>query len=557
MQYLRPRKLNRYRQIAEVMARHGFGAIIAELGLESALSLPLRILRREPVPETRRSAAVHLRQALEELGPTFIKVGQIASTRPELLPRAFIDELGKLQDEVPPNPWEEVQPIIEDELGMPLEEVFLAFDPTPIASASLAVVYAAMLPDHTQVIVKIQRPNIENVIDTDLAIIRDIARQAANRLSWTRVYDPVGLSEEFTFALQSELDFEREGRNADRFRENFKEDNFVYIPKVYWEYTTSIMMVQERIHGIKVSDIETLDAQGYDRDQIALHTAKFVIKEVLEDGFFHADPHPGNIFILPGEILGLMDFGTVGYLDDSDRSKLIRLFTAVVRFDVEAIVDQLIHMRIAGPSVDEIGLQGDLRRLLRKYYGLPLKKIAVDKLLGEIQPIIYEYHLRIPSDYWLLLKTFVVMEGVGKKLAPDFDVFEVSGPYVTRFLIGLVNPTSWGPSLLRNAGGWIDLLNEFPRQSRRILGQLERGDLEVRIEVPTLYDTSRQLNRMANRIILAILISALTVALALLIPSLNLIWPWNIPTWLIILSFMMMVFLSLWLIWSILRSNRR
>ena len=557
MQLLRPRKLGRYRQIAEVMARHGFGALIAELGLESALSLPLRILRREPVRETRRSAAVHLRQALEELGPTFIKVGQLASTRPELLPRAFIDELGKLQDDVPPNPWEEVRPIIEDELGAPLEEIFLAFDPTPIASASLAMVYAAMLPDHTNVIVKVQRPNIEDVIDTDLAIIRDIARQAADRLSWTRVYDPVGLSEEFTFALKGELDYDREGRNADRFRENFKDEDFVYIPRVYWEYTTALMMVQERIHGIKISDIEALDAQGYDRHQIALHTAKFVIKEVLEDGFFHADPHPGNIFILPGEILGLMDFGTVGYLNDSDRSRLIRLFTAIVRFDVEAIVDQLIHMRIAGPSVDEIGLQGDLRRLLRKYYGLPLKKVAVDKLLLEIQPIIYEYRLRIPSDYWLLLKTFVVMEGVGKRLAPDFDVFEVSGPYVTRFLIGLALPTSWGPPLLRNAGGWLDLFIDFPRQSRRILGQLERGDLELRVEIPTLYDTTRQLNRMANRIILAVLLSALTIALALLIPSLNLNWPWNIPTWLIVLSFMMMVFLSLWLIWSILRSNRR
>ncbi len=557
MLFLRPRQLNRYRQIAEVMARHGFGAIISELGLESTLSLPLRLLRREPRPVTRRSAAIHLRLALEELGPTFIKIGQIASTRPELLPRAYSEELSKLQDDVPPSPWEQVQPLIERELGLPIEEVFLAFDPEPIASASLAMVYAALLPDHTRVIVKVQRPNIEKVIETDLAIMRDVAKQAAERIRSTRVYDPAGLADEFAFALRAELDYEREGRNADRFQENFKNEDYLYIPKVYWELTTQRIIVQERIEGIKVDNIERLDAEGYDRDRIAMHAARFVIKEVFEDGFFHADPHPGNIFVLPGNVLGLMDFGSAGYLDDSDRRKLIRLYTAVIRFDVEAIVEQLIHMRIAGPSVDEVGLQRDLRRLLRKYYGLPLRLIAVDRLLAEIQPIIYEYHLQIPSDYWLLLKTFVVMEGLGKRLAPDFDVFAVSRPYVSRFLISLLIPTSWGPGLLRDASGWIDLVMGFPRQSRRILGQLERGDLELRVDVPAIYESTRQLNRMTNRIILAILVGALTIGLSLLLPSLDLTWPWSLPTWLLVIGFLLIVMLAFWLIWSILRSNRR
>jgi len=212
MLLLRPRQLNRYRQIAEVMARHGFGAVISELGLESTVSLPLRLLRREPRPVTRRSAAIHLREALEELGPTFIKIGQIASTRPELLPRPYIEELSKLQDDVPPSPWEEVQPLIEEELGSPIQDVFLAFDPTPIASASLAMVYAALLPDRTNVIVKVQRPNIEKVIDTDLAIIRDVARQAAERIPATRLFDPIGLADEFATALRGELDYERDGR---------------------------------------------------------------------------------------------------------------------------------------------------------------------------------------------------------------------------------------------------------------------------------------------------------------------------------------------------------
>ena len=557
MSFFRPRHLNRYRKIAEVMARHGFGAIVAEMGLGGALNLPRRMLRRDAMPETRRTGAQHLREALEELGPTFVKLGQIASTRPEILPPAYTEELSKLQDDVPPAPWEDIKPLLEEELGQPMEEVFLAFDPEPIASASLAQVYAAILEDRTQVVVKVQRPNIERVIATDLAIINDMARLAAERLSWTAAYDPVGLAEEFGIALMAELDYGREGRNADRFRVNFADAPYIYVPKVYWRYSSKRVLIQERITGIKPDNIARLDAEGYDRDEIAMAAARFIIQEILEDGYFHADPHPGNLVILPGNVIGLIDFGTVGYLDDTDRANLIRLYIAVIQFDVEAIVAQLIRMRIAGPDVDEYGLKRDLRRLLRKYYGMPLKDIAVNEMLAEIQPIIFEYRLRIPSDYWLLLKTMVILEGVGKRLAPDFDVFEVSAPYVRRFLLKLASPQYWGPSVLRSAGGWFDLMTNFPRRTTRIMDRIERGALSFEVDVPTIGRASRQLDQAANRIILAILIGTLTVALALLIPSLDLTWPWNLPTWLIVLGFVMMVGLSLWLIWSILRSNRR
>jgi len=300
MLLLRPRRIARYRKIAEVMARHGFGAIVAQLGLDSALRLPARLFRREPEPVTPRTAAVHLRLALEELGPTFIKLGQIASTRPEILPPAFINELSKLQDDVPPAPWEEVRALMIEELGAPIEEVFLAFDPTPIASASLAQVYAALLPDRTHVVVKAQRPGIERVIETDLAIILDLARLAQERLSWTRPYDPAGLAEEFGHALRFELDYIREGRNADRFRQNFSEEDFMYVPEIFWEHTTRRVLIQERIQGIKIDNIEAMDAADYDREQIAMNAARFVIKEVLQDGYFHADPHPGNMVIMPG-----------------------------------------------------------------------------------------------------------------------------------------------------------------------------------------------------------------------------------------------------------------
>ncbi len=554
---LRPRYIARYREIAGVFARQGFGAVFTQLGVDRTLDIPRRLFRQTDADLESIPPAVRLRLALEELGPTFIKLGQIASTRPEILPPAIIVELSRLQDNVPPAPWEEVQPIIEAELGRPIHEVFLAFDRTPMAAASLAQVYPAMLPDRSQVVVKVQRPNVDRIVSTDLEIINDIARLAQERIPGYMPFEPVDLSDQFSMALREELDYRREGRNADRFRENFKDEDFLYVPKVYWEYTTSKLMVQERIHGIKFDDYAAIDAAGYDRNQIAVHASSMVVKEVLEDGFFHADPHPGNLLILPNEVIGLLDFGTVGYLDDRDKSSLIRLYIAIIQFDSVAIVEQLIRMGIADATVDERGLEQDLRRLLRRYMGLPLKDVSASELLGEIQPIIFEYRLRVPSDYWLLIKTLVIMEGVGKQLAPDFDVFEESAPYVRRFLIQLALPTSWGPELLRGFTGWTTFLNDVPRQTNRLLGQLENGQIKLNVVDPATDSLAKQVNRAANRLIQAILIGSLTIGLALLLPSLNLEWPWSPLTWLMVASLVVVVVLAFWLLWSIWRSGRQ
>jgi ubiquinone biosynthesis protein len=554
---LRPRHLGRYRRIAEVFARHGFGAILTQLGLDDRLNIPRRLLRRGTEEAERVPPAVRLRLALEELGPTFIKLGQIASTRPEIVPPSVLTELSNLQDNVPPDPWDDILPVIEAELGKPLRDVFPTFDPTPIASASLAQVYPAVLPDGTQVVVKVQRPAVERVVETDLGIFIDIARLVRERLPGITPFDPVEMAEEFAIALREELDYRREGRNADRFRENFKDEDHIRVPRVYWEYTTRRLMVQERIHGVKIDDFASLDAIGYDRDRIAMHASRLVIKEVLEDGFFHADPHPGNLLILPGETIGLLDFGTVGYLDERDKANLIRLYIAVIRFDATSAVEQLIRMDIADPTINQRGLERDLRRLLRRYKGMPLKDISAAELLGEIQPIIYEYRLRVPSDYWLLIKTLVIMEGVGKQIAPHFDVFEVSGPYVRRFLVQLALPTSWGPEALRGLGGWAAFLNDLPGQTGRLMSRVERGQLEFRVRDPATETLARQMNQIANRVIQAILIGSLTIGLALVLPSLDLDWPWGLLTWAAILGFGAVVILAFWLLWSIWRSGRR
>lgn len=554
---LRPRYIARYREITGVFARHGFGAVFTQLGIDRTLDIPRRLFRQTDQELESIPPAVRLRLALEELGPTFIKLGQIASTRPELLPPAIIVELSRLQDNVPPAPWEEVQPIIESELGRPIHEVFLAFDRTPMAAASLAQVYPAMLPDRTQVVVKVQRPNVDRIVAIDLEIIQDIARLAKERLPGFWPFDPVDLADQFATALREELDYRREGRNADRFRENFKDEKFLYVPKVFWDYTTSRVMVQERINGIKFDDFAALDAAGYDRNQIAEHASRMVVKEVLEDGFFHADPHPGNLLIMPGEVIGLLDFGTVGYLDARDKANLIRLYVAVIQLDSVAIVEQLIRMGVADVTIDERRLERDLRQLLRRYMGLPLKDISASELLGEIQPIIYEYRLHVPADYWLLIKTLVIMEGVGKQLAPDFDVFEVSQPYVRRFLVSLALPTSWGPELVRSITGWTSFLNEVPRQTTRLLTQIETGQIELNIKDPATESLAKQVNRAANRLIQAILIGSLTIGLALLLPSINLTWPWPLLTWILVGALGVVVVLAFWLLWSIWRSGRQ
>ncbi len=552
-----PRHLNRYRQIAEVMIGHGFGAILAQLGLDSQLELPRRLLHRKPAAQNGKTPAIHVRQALEELGPTFVKLGQILSTRPDLLPPAYLLELTRLQDAVPPAPWDGIQAILEEELGDSLEHLFAEFDPTPIAAASLAQVHAARLPDGAQVVVKVQRPNIEATINLDLDILYDLARLAQDRTPLAELYDLPELTEEFAVSLRAELDYRREGHNADRFQQNFKAEPHLLVPKVYWEYTTRRVLVQERIFGLKISDIAALDAAGYDRHQIALHSARFIIKEILEDGFFHADPHPGNIVVLPGEVIGMMDFGTVGYLDPNDRAALVRLYITAVRLDTVSLVEQLIQVGVAAPNLNRIALQRDVRRLLLKYHGLPLQDIRAADVLDSLRPIIYRYHLRLPSNFWLLAKTLVMMEGVGLKLDPDFDMFKVSEPYVRRFLLRMWLPSAWGPAVVHSATGWADLLNSLPRQTTRLLSQVERGELELQVGIPAFDYYISRVDRITTRIVLSVLLAAIILALAMLIPGMNLTWPWTFFTWVIVGTFLMAVFLATWLILSILRSGGR
>jgi ubiquinone biosynthesis protein len=553
---IRPRYLRRYRQIVEILADYGFGAFLAQMGLSDRLNIPRRWRRRRDMPGDAMTNPRRLRRALEDMGPTFIKFGQILSTRSDIMPPEYLEELSYLQDEVPPVSWDEARQVVESELGAPVEELFAQVDPVPIASASLAQVHVARLVGGEEVVIKIQRPNLEKTVNLDLDIIYDLAQTAQQRISVASRFEVADLAGEFASALRTELDFRREAWNADRFRQNFADEPHLYVPKIFWEYSTQRLLVMERIRGIKIDNLDALEAAGYDRQRLSKHAANFALKEVLIDGFFHADPHPGNLLIMPGEVIGLLDFGTVGRLDDRDRANLARLFIAGVQLDVESIVDQLQRMGIADYRVDRMGLQRDLKRILTRYYGLPIYEINAQEIANAVQSIMYEYKLYVPTDYYLLMKTVIMLQGVGLNLDPDFDIFEAAQPYIGKLFRRMWLPSSWGPDVIRLAMDWKDFASILPRKTSRILDQVERGQLTVQAELPQLEPTINMIDRLINRIIFSVLVAAMVVALALLLPRLDYAWPWGLLTWIIVIGFFVLVVLAIRLTWSVLRSGR-
>jgi ubiquinone biosynthesis protein len=551
----RYKHLKRYREIVQVLARHGFGNLIDQLELVPYLSLPRRLFRGSTAGPP-LTAPERMRLAIEELGPTFIKFGQIMSTRPDLIPPRYIVQLVRLQDTVPPAPWEAIREQLEQELDGPLDEFFASFEAQSVAAASLAQVHQATLPSGEEVVVKVQRPDIERTIEVDLEILFDLAHMIQERTSLGEIYDLVEIAEEFAFILRNEMDYRREGHNADRFRRNFADETALYIPKVYWDYTTQRVLTLERILGIKIDDIASLDADGVDRRQVAKSAARIVIKEVLEDGFFHADPHPGNFFVMDEAVIGAMDFGMVGHLDRRDRENLVRLYIVAVQLDADGIVEQLIRMGAASRDVDRPGLQRDISRLLTKYHGLPLKEIRAREVVEEVMPIAFRYHLRLPSRLWLLGKTLSMMEGMGLQLDPDFDVFAVSQPYVRKFLWQMVSPQIWGRRLLKSGGDWGELLTDLPRRVPRLIDQLEEGDLQFTLRLREIETLLARLDRVGNRLAISVLLAAFIVSLALLMPSfLGGRQGWIF--WLIALGFALASVLGLWLLLSIWRSGRR
>jgi ubiquinone biosynthesis protein len=543
--------LNRFREIAEVLVHHGLGWIANASGLERFIPF-----HTQSAPETLTSPQ-RLRLALEELGATFIKLGQFLSTRPDLTPPDYQEELSKLQDSVAPISSELAQASIEAALGRSIDQVFASFDPTPVASASIGQAHAATLPDGEEVIIKVRRPGVVAQVEEDLEILRSLAVAIDRRWEFAKRIDVIGLAEEFAATLRLELNYLQEGRNAERFAENFADDSRVHIPKVYWETTTARILTLERIKGTKVSDLSSLESNGFDRRELAVQGAQIILRMIFEHGYFHADLHPGNFFIEAEGCFGLIDFGMVGTLDTNAQEHLAGLVLAIMEKDYDRLVDVLLALGATRERVDRRALRRDLELLISISYGQPLGEIDLTALINEALSIMRRHSLHLPPDLALLVKTIIMTEGLGAQLDPNFHLITVLEPYAGRLLLHQRSPFRLLRKLDRMTGDLVWLGVEIPQQLRRLIGEFERRGFEVGMKPQSFDPLIDRLERLVNRIVLGMLTSAFIIGLAIL---LSVYRPAGLESWIgvmVAIGFFFAIVLGIYLAWSILKPKQK
>ena len=510
-----PSRQNRLRQVARALARHGLGWLVLDLGLGRLVPFHRGVLRHA-AQEDPYTKPEHLRLALEDLGVTAVKLGQVLSTRPDLVPADLAAELARLQDRVPPVPFEAVRAVVEAELGQPLEALFAAFDPEPLAAASIGQVHAATLPDGTAVVVKVRRPGVEAQAEADLALLDALARTAAARTSWGQDYDIVGWVREFAFTLRDELDYAAEARHAEQVRRDFADEPALHVPVVFPERSARRVLTMERLDGIKVDDAEALDAAEVDRRELARTATRVMLAMVLHNGFYHADPHPGNVLVLPGGRIGLLDFGMVGALDAATRQALLRIVLALAAEDTDRLVDELTALGVTGDAVARGPLKQDLERLRRRYATRPLKEVAAAEAFQEIMDVARRHRLRLPAELVQLAKVTAMAEGTALQLDPDFEILAFSLPYVRRFWLRTLSPRAQVRRLSGSLADLADLGETLPRQLRRLSRRLEEGALPLAVTTDPSPETLRRLDRAANRVAASVLAAAFVVGGSLL-----------------------------------------
>jgi ubiquinone biosynthesis protein len=496
------RNAARFRQIANILARQGFGFILDQSGMQP---WPLRIFRRAEEPAF--TAPERLRIAIEEIGPTAVKLGQVLSTRADFVPPAMLQELTKLQDTVPPFPFPEVLETIERELGMPAKEVFANLEPVPVAAASLSQVHRAWLADGEEVAIKVQRPSIQQQIETDIDITLRIARILERRTIWGRAYNLSETAEEFARTIREELDFTNEGRNIDQFATTFRGHPGVKFPTVFWEYTTRRVLTMSWVEGFKITDLGALEAAGIDRNALAHRFASLILEMVLIHGAFHADPHPGNVLVTPAGDIAFLDFGMVGYLDETLKDELVQLVLALVRRDVAGITNELLDIGVIHEAIDFRRFRNDLARLLRRYYNVPLKQLPISQVVNDTLQVAYRYHLQLPADLALLGRAMSTMEGVALTLDPEISIVSVAEPFGRRLVTSRYGLNRGFTQIRSSALEVAELLRKLPVHVDRLLSVVESGDLRVNV-APVVPDRESDVMILANRIVLALIIVA-------------------------------------------------
>ncbi len=541
-------------QVSRVLARHGLATFVEHSGVGRFKPRLGRFGRPSDPPVGR---AVRLRQALGELGVTFTKLGQMLSTRADLLPAEFVIELAKLQDAAPPVPVELIERTIVEELGAPPERVYAAFDRVPLASASIGQVHAAQLPDGSSVVVKVRRPGVVDEVERDLEILARLAPWLKEHVAMARHLDLDAIVSEFAWTLRNELDYVHEGRNADRLRQAFADDASVWIPRVDWERTTKRVLTMERVGGIKVGDLASLDQLAIPRRTIAENAVRMFLHEVLELGFFHADPHPGNFFVQPDGSIAVVDFGMVGRISEGVRSHLLRAGLAGIEQDPESLADELFALGVAGNRADRGAFTRDLDHLIGHWQGRSVGELSATAVTRELGAISFRNGLQLPGELALLLRVVSMSEGLGLMLDPEFRYLEFAAPIVRENWRRGRTLKAGFARLGRAAAEATDLGLDFPKRAGRLLGRAERGELELSVRHEGLDRFAHDLQGMTNRLALSMLLAASVVALAVALGVNGLPGGERYVRVLFAFGFLFSLAFGVWLLVSILRSGRR
>jgi len=545
------RNLGRTSEIVTVLLNHGFGDLVDRIGLRNFWYRWRRLFSRKPAEPVRHLKLVErVRLTLESLGPTYIKFGQVMSTRPDLMPPEMLAELKRLQENVPPFSSEEAVERVEHELGRPLAELFASFDRTPLAAGSLGQVHRAVNFDGTPLAVKIRRPGAVRNVERDLSLMHEIAVLIERHIAEARIFDPIGLVNHFARTIRRELNFAREGRTMDEFRRLFRQDATLYVPVVFWELTTEAVLTMEFIDGIRVDELAQLNAIGCAPADVAANGARIFMKQAFEFGVFHGDPHPGNIRIRPDGTICLLDYGMIGMLDERIREQLLDLLLAVSQQDVDAAVKLVLQLGESHGEIDRPLLQIDVRDFVVNYYGIELERLNVGRMLSDFVAILSNHGIRCPGSLMLLIRALVTLEGIGRDLDPAFNLASHVRPFVERMVRARYHPSRLVERMWNESRQMVEVAYDIPRNINRTLRKLSEDDLRIQLEHRNLDHFILELERSSNRLVVGMVVAALIVASALILAG-------KVSSvWISVPMYVLSSLLAVWLIFGIFRSGR-
>lgn len=504
----------RYKQIAEVLIKYGFDFVAEALVNRGYIPKFVYKIKQVKLKYTRGE---RLRLAFQELGPTFIKLGQIMSTRRDIFPDDVIDELAKLQDDVAAFSLQEAREVFEAEMKRCIEDCFISFDSTPTASASIGQVYQATLKNGEEVVVKIQRPHIKQLIERDLEILFDLAKIFDRHSKDNSPLPLTEVVEEFHYSIMRELDYTFEARNAEKFGEYFAKDKQIYIPDIYWEYTGKRVLTMEKINGVKIIDYKELEKRGWNLKQLATIGAHSFLKQVFIFGFFHGDPHPGNLFAMDGNKIAYVDFGIVGYLDRGSLKMITDIFTAGARKDIEKIVNILIEAEAVNSGTDLRRLREDISLLINMYYNMPLKRLNIADALRHCMEVAYTNNIKLPSQFIMLLKALITLEGSGKYLHPEFSLSDIAKDFIKEIYMHRLQPQNVLGDIKDYYEEIFDSFKYLPKQMRNFLKKVDNNELQLNLDIAHFDYIVRELSKMAILISISLISSALFIGSSMVV----------------------------------------